>query len=94
MISPSRLMIARTSLEDLAQKCLQNGIMVAAMLSGNEPEHISWEMAAQIAVRMAVVIRRDVAMSLDKLLASEGADEFLRSLAQDAAKDLLEGGKP
>jgi hypothetical protein len=44
---------------------------------------------------MAVVIRRDVAKRLEELLASEGAEEFLRTLAMDQGRDMLEeGGAP
>lgn len=58
------MMLARSSLEDLATRCLHEGVTAALVLSGNEPERVSWELAASIAVRMAVVIRRDVAKQL------------------------------
>lgn len=91
MISPSRQMLARTSLETLATRCLSDAVTAAFILSGNEPERVDWELAASIAVRMATVIRRDVAKKVEDMLASEGADEFLRTLALDAGKDLLKG---
>jgi hypothetical protein len=93
--SPSRMMLARNGLEDLATRCLRDAVTAALILSGNEPEKASWELAAAISVRMAVVIRRDVAKRLEELLASEGAEEFLRTLAMDQGRDMLEeGGAP
>lgn len=90
-LSPSRVMMARNSLEELSAKCLPQGVMVALILTGQEPERADWELAARVAVRMAVVIRRDVAGAIATMLASEGADDFLRCLAMDAGKDILDG---
>lgn len=91
MISASRKMVARGSLEDLATKCLRDAVTAAFVLSGNQPERVDWELAGSIAVRMAVVIRRDVAKRLDDLLATEGADEFLQALALDEGRKIGEG---
>jgi hypothetical protein len=84
-------LVARGSLEDLATRCLRDAVTAAFVLSGNEPEKVDWELAASISVRMAVVIRRDVAKRLDELLATEGADEFLRTLAMDEGAKITEG---
>jgi hypothetical protein len=88
IFSPSKMMVARSGVEDLATRCLKDAVTVALILSGNEPEKADWELAARVAVRMAMVIRLDVTRRLEEMLASEGAEEFMRALALTSAKEV------